>query len=72
VTPPRQSGPSRGPGPDIPVTDAVLIDVLQGLQAWRSVGDSVDWELALFAYDVPPGVHVAGVPVPPPACPRGR
>jgi hypothetical protein len=47
------------------VTDAVLIDVLQGLRPWRSVGDSVDWELALFAYDVPPGVHVAGVPVPP-------
>lgn len=51
-------------GPYRPVTDDLLIDALQGLEPWRSVGDSVDWEIALFAYDVPAVISVMGVPLP--------
>jgi hypothetical protein len=60
--------PWRGrPGhvrPYMPVTDDLVIDVLQGLEPWRSVGDSLDWDLALFAYNVPADISVFGVCVP--------
>jgi hypothetical protein len=50
--------------PYLPVTDDLVVEVLQGLDPWRSVGDSLDWDLALFAYDVPADISVMGVPVP--------
>ena len=52
-----------GDWPYLPVTDDLVVDVLQGLEPWRSVGDSLDWDLALFAYDVPAGISVMDVPV---------
>lgn len=64
VTRPPEPGQRGGVSPNVPVTDDLLIDALQGLQPWRSVGDSVDWEIALFAYDVPTDVRVQGVPIP--------
>jgi hypothetical protein len=50
--------------PYLPVTDDLVIEVLQGLEPWRSVGDSLDWDLALSAYDVPADISVLGVRVP--------
>lgn len=64
MTRPAESTQYRSAGPSFPVTDGLLIEALHGLPPWRSVGDSLDWEVAVFAYDVPPGVHVDGVPVP--------
>jgi hypothetical protein len=64
VTRPTDAGPRRGAGPELPVTDDLLIEALHGLEPWRSVGDSIDWEIALFAYDVPAAIEVQGVPVP--------
>jgi hypothetical protein len=59
--------PVRRTGEDLslPVTDYRVIEMLQELQPWRSVGDSVDWEIAVFAYDVPGGVDIDGIPVRP-------
>jgi hypothetical protein len=63
VTRRPEPGRSADAWPYLPVTDDV-VDVLQELQPWRSVGDSLDWDLALFAYDVPAGISVRGVPLP--------
>jgi hypothetical protein len=55
----------KSAGLDLPVTDYRVIEMLQGLEPWRAVGDSVDWEIAVFAYDVPAGVDIDGIPVRP-------
>jgi hypothetical protein len=62
----QRSEPGRlgDPRPYRPVTDDDLVDALQGLQPWRAAGDSLDWDLALIAYDVPANTTVMGVPVP--------
>jgi len=62
----RRPEPGR-PGdaqPYLPVTDDLVVDVLQLLDPWRSVGDSLDWDLALIAYELPADISVSGVPVP--------
>jgi len=50
--------------PMTPVVDADVIDALQYLDVWRSAGDSLDWDIAVIAYDVPSDVDVLGVRVP--------
>jgi hypothetical protein len=50
--------------PMIPVVDADMIDALTYLDVWRSAGDSLDWDIAVIAYDVPTDVDVLGVRVP--------
>jgi len=58
-------GPDR-PGSRLPyevVTDDV-VEALQTLPPWRVVGDSLDWNLAVFAYDVAADITVEGVLVP--------
>jgi hypothetical protein len=46
------------------VTDDYVIEALQSLPEWRVVGDSLDWELAVYAYGVPAEMVVGGVIVP--------
>ena len=46
------------------VTDDYVIEALQTLPEWRVVGDSLDWDVALYAYDVPADITVEGVLVP--------
>jgi hypothetical protein len=46
------------------VTDDYLIEALQTLPQWRGVGDSLDWDVALFACDVPTDLTIEGVLVP--------
>ena len=46
------------------VTDDYVIEALPTLPQWRAVGDSLDWGLALFAYDVPADITVEGARVP--------
>jgi hypothetical protein len=50
---PRPGRPGRG-RPYLRVTDDSFVEALQGLEPWRSVGDSLDGDLAVIAYDVPP------------------
>jgi hypothetical protein len=46
------------------VTDDYVLEALQTLPQWRVVGDSLDWELAVYAYDVPADIVVGAVTVP--------
>lgn len=55
---------SRSVWPYEMVTDNYVIEALQSLPEWRVVGDSLDWELAVYAYDVPADIAVDGVIVP--------
>lgn len=64
MTRPPEPGRHRGMSSCVPVIDDRLIEALQGLPPWRAVGDSVDWEIALIAYDVAADIEVEGVPVP--------
>lgn len=64
MTRPPEHGRHRGMDSYVPVTDDLLIETLHGLPPWRAVGDSIDWEIALIAYDVPADIEVEGVPVP--------
>ncbi|MEU7874265.1 hypothetical protein [Dactylosporangium sp. NPDC049140] len=59
-----EHGPRRGSPPYLPVTDDRLAEALHELEPWRGAGDSVDWDLALIAYDVPADTVIAGVPIP--------
>ncbi|MGI5243348.1 hypothetical protein [Dactylosporangium sp. CA-139066] len=59
-----ERNPRSSTRPYLPVTDDLVVDALQGLQPWRAAGDSVDWALALIAYEVPADTIIAGVPVP--------
>ncbi|WP_432830840.1 hypothetical protein [Dactylosporangium sp. CA-092794] len=62
----RRPEPDRrtSPWPYVQVTDDLVVEALHELEPWRGAGDSVDWELALIAYDVPADTMVSGVPVP--------
>jgi hypothetical protein len=46
------------------VIDDYLVEALQQVEPWRVVGDSLDWERAVFAYDVPADTIVMGVVIP--------
>ena len=48
----------------IPVVAPDVVDTLQYLDAWRSAGDSLDWDIAVIAYDVQADIAVHGVRVP--------
>jgi hypothetical protein len=48
----------------IPAVDADVIDALTYLDVWLSAGDSLDWDGALIAHDVPTEVDELGVSVP--------
>lgn len=61
------------PGPGDRTGDARLLSVavsddiaeaLGELPEWRAAGDSVDWDIALIAYDVPEDTVVTAVPIP--------
>jgi hypothetical protein len=58
-----EPGRRTGSRPYRLVADDVA-DALQGLQPSRAAGDSLDWDLALFAYDVPTDIGVTGVCIP--------
>lgn len=60
---PRPSRPDRD-RPYRRVADDNLVEALQGLEPWRSVGDSLDWDCAVIAYDVPADISMKGVRVP--------
>jgi hypothetical protein len=58
---PERLGDTR---PCRPITDDSLVEALHELEPWRATGDSLDWDLALIAYDVPADTTVLGVLVP--------
>ncbi|MFI6079232.1 hypothetical protein ACIA5C_47800 [Actinoplanes sp. NPDC051343] len=46
------------------MSDDNLIEALHEVEPWRVAGDSLDWDLAVFAYDVPADTVVMGVLIP--------
>jgi hypothetical protein len=56
--------PRRSTWPCFPVTDDLVVEALHELQPWRAAGDSVDWDIAVIAYDVPADTTITGVLVP--------
>jgi hypothetical protein len=64
VTPRPEPGRPTLVWPYEVVTDDYVIEALRSLPEWRVVGDSLDWELAVYAYDVPADILAGGVIVP--------
>lgn len=59
-----EPGRPRSGWPFEVVTDDYVVEALQTLPEWRVVGDSLDWDLTVFAYDVAADITVEGVLVP--------